>query len=69
MTDLKAVMNGMVGRLHSFTAAVVRFARENSVQGRLGVQMTGDYQKGDWLDIIQALNAMSYNHSEQVSMH
>ncbi|KAI9599082.1 hypothetical protein BDF19DRAFT_410466 [Syncephalis fuscata] len=55
MTDLKTVMNGMVGRLHSFTADVVRFALENSVQGRLGVQMAGDHQKGDWLDIIKRL--------------
>ncbi|RKP25275.1 hypothetical protein SYNPS1DRAFT_2280, partial [Syncephalis pseudoplumigaleata] len=66
MVNLKTVMNDMVIRLHTFTAAVVPFAKENSEEGRLGVQMSSANQSGDWQDIIEALNAMSFNHSEQV---
>lgn len=66
MLDLKLTVNQMVDSLKSFAAEVTRVAKEVGTFGRLGGQAYVDNVKGEWSSLVDSVNQMAGNLTDQV---
>src|SRR3984893_720794 len=60
------VVNTMVGRLNAFASEVTRVAREVGSEGKLGGQAVVQGVAGTWKDLIESVNSMASNLTNQV---
>lgn len=66
MLDLKLTVNQMVDSLKSFAAEVTRVAKEVGTFGRLGGQAYVVNVKGEWSSLVDSVNQMAGNLTDQV---
>ncbi|KAI9294616.1 hypothetical protein K502DRAFT_342280 [Neoconidiobolus thromboides FSU 785] len=67
LSKLKCSINSLAGNLENFTGQLNTVVRGAGVEGKLGIKAKVDRNvKGTWLEIVQNVNLMSINHSEQV---
>ncbi len=64
--QLKDTVNTMVDQLRSFAAEVTRVAREVGVEGKLGGQADVPGAAGTWKDLINNVNGLAANLTNQV---
>jgi HAMP domain-containing protein/signal transduction histidine kinase/ActR/RegA family two-component response regulator len=60
------VLNCVIRRLRSVTSGVSRVVREIGTEGRLGVQASTDDLSGTWRDLVEDVNQLSDNLTDQV---
>ncbi|KAI7945110.1 hypothetical protein MJO28_010805 [Puccinia striiformis f. sp. tritici] len=66
LTQLKAVINGMVQQLRCFAGEVTRVSIEVGTEGRLGGQAVVEGAEGAWRQLTDVVNTLAANLSEQV---
>src|SRR5260221_4626255 len=66
MLELKDTINTMVDQLRSFASEVTRVAREVGTEGELGGQARVRGVAGTWKDLIDSVNVMAGNLTDQV---
>ncbi|WAQ89204.1 hypothetical protein PtA15_10A628 [Puccinia triticina] len=66
LTELKAVVNGMVQQLRCFAGEVTRVSIEVGTEGRLGGQAVVEGAEGAWRQLTDVVNTLAANLSEQV---
>ncbi|KAJ1914172.1 histidine kinase osmosensor, partial [Mycoemilia scoparia] len=66
MADLKDTINTMVDQLRNFGEEVTRVAREVGTDGKLGGQANIENTDGVWKDLVENVNQMAHNLTEQV---
>lgn len=66
LTELKAVVNGMVQQLRCFAGEVTRVSIEVGTEGRLGGQAVVEGAEGAWRELTDVVNTLAANLSEQV---
>ncbi|KAJ7743302.1 hypothetical protein B0H14DRAFT_3897663 [Mycena olivaceomarginata] len=66
MGDIKDTLNGMVGRLQTFSSEVNRLALEVGTEGGLRRQAVVPGAQGAWGDLTENLNIMASNLTNQV---
>ncbi|MBW0487675.1 hypothetical protein O181_027390 [Austropuccinia psidii MF-1] len=66
LTELKAVVNGMVHQLRRFAGEVTRVSIEVGTEGRLGGQAIVEGAEGAWRELTDVVNTLAANLSEQV---
>lgn len=66
LTELKAVVNGMVQQLRCFAGEVTRVSIEVGTEGRLGGQAIVEGAEGAWRELTDVVNTLAANLSEQV---
>jgi HAMP domain-containing protein len=64
--DLKNVINATVDQLRSFSAEVIRVAREIGTEGRLGAQADVRGVSGVWQELTDSVNRLAGNLTSQV---
>jgi HAMP domain-containing protein/signal transduction histidine kinase/CheY-like chemotaxis protein len=64
--DLKNVINATVDQLRSFSAEVIRVAREVGTEGRLGAQADVRGVSGVWQELTDSVNRLAGNLTSQV---
>jgi HAMP domain-containing protein/signal transduction histidine kinase/CheY-like chemotaxis protein len=63
---LSLTVNGVVGRLHSVSDSVSRVVREVGVEGKLGAQARVDNLSGTWKELVDDVNLLATNMTDQV---
>ncbi|KXN71472.1 hypothetical protein CONCODRAFT_5812 [Conidiobolus coronatus NRRL 28638] len=66
MAGLKHSLNTMVSKLEKFTSEVNHVVHQTGAEGKLGLLANNDNINGAWLQMVDNVNLMSSNHSEQV---
>ncbi|KAL8281120.1 hypothetical protein RQP46_006478 [Phenoliferia psychrophenolica] len=66
MLDLKRTVNGMVDSLRLFAAEVTRVAKEVGIDGQLGGQAYVVNVSGEWKSLVDSVNQMAGNLTDQV---
>ena len=64
--ELKETINTMVDQLRSFSAEVMRVAKEVGTEGKLGGQAQVEGVSGVWRDLTENVNTLADNLTEQV---
>ncbi|MGC4432647.1 hypothetical protein ABWL48_21425, partial [Streptococcus suis] len=62
----KNSVNGMVEQLNVFASEITRVAREVGTEGQLGSQAVVESAAGTWKELIDNINRMSINLTEQI---
>lgn len=66
MLDLKLTVNNMVDSLRLFAAEVTRVAKEVGIDGQLGGQAYVVNVSGEWKSLVDSVNQMAGNLTDQV---
>lgn len=64
--ELKNTINNMVDQLCCFTSEVIILARETGCEGKLGFQAQAKGMRGTWKDLIDGINSMAANITNQI---
>src|SRR5207245_1470900 len=64
--ELKGTINTMVDQLNGFASEVTRVAREVGSEGNLGGQAEVKGAAGTWRDLVDSVNSMARNLTNQV---